>query len=71
MAVDPAFARQGVDHALLNHLEEVKLNLVEIQLNARQAAVPFYLRHGYLDLDLLLHFRNSSPSHAERCISDR
>ena len=50
MAVDPNFARRGVGSAILRELEARArtAGVHRIVLNAREAAVPFYRRHGYL-----------------------
>ena len=51
MAVAPSHRRQGVAAAILEHLEQraAELGMRELWLNARDAAVGFYLSHGYAD----------------------
>lgn len=51
MAVCPKFQNTGLGAGLIKHLEIAAqdLNLKYIQLNAREAAVVFYERHGYLN----------------------
>lgn len=49
VAVDFEFQRQGVGHLLVKFAEQLAKGkgILEIQLNARLAAVPFYLKLGY------------------------
>ena len=49
MAVDPQFLRQGVGSAVLRELEARAhaAGATRVVLNAREAAVPFYCKHGY------------------------
>jgi len=49
MAVDPEARGQGVGRAILQELEcrAVQSGLLEIILNAREEAVPFYRQNGY------------------------
>ena len=52
MAVDPAWRGRGVGSALLAALEAAarQAGLSRLRLAAREAAVPFYRRHGYRPL---------------------
>ena len=49
MAVDPAWARQGLGSQILLALEAkaAEMGAAEVVLNARADAQPFYRRHGY------------------------
>ncbi len=49
MAVDPAWARQGLGSRILIALEAkaAELGAAEVVLNARVEAQPFYFRNGY------------------------
>jgi len=55
MAVDPAFARQGLGSRILRGLETQALALGAscVVLNARQEAKNFYTRHGYTPTGVL------------------
>ena len=57
MAVDPAHRNRGVGRVILQELEgkAIESGILEITLNAREDAVPFYRHHGYQVL---------KPSHA-------
>ncbi len=50
MAVDPMVTRQGLGATVLKALEEraVEAGARRIVLNAREQAIPFYQKHGYL-----------------------
>jgi GNAT superfamily N-acetyltransferase len=50
MAVAPAWQGHGIGRELLQYLEEAgrRLGYIEIKLHAREAAVPFYTRQGYV-----------------------
>jgi len=50
MAVAPAWQGRGIGRELLEYLEEAatQLGYREIVLHAREAAVPFYIRLGYV-----------------------
>jgi GNAT superfamily N-acetyltransferase len=49
MAVDPAWAGQGIGSTLLHHLERVAKNrgATTVVLNARESVHEFYIKHGY------------------------
>jgi GNAT superfamily N-acetyltransferase len=49
MAVEPSSHRLGIGSGILNYLEQeaLKQGMHEIQLDARETALPFYLDHGY------------------------
>ncbi len=51
MAVLPAWQGRGVGSALLYSLEQAacRLGMTRIRLHAREGAVGFYARHGYID----------------------
>lgn len=50
MAVDPAYRSRGIGGALLRYAEQQARarGFVECMLHARESAVPFYLKAGYL-----------------------
>jgi GNAT superfamily N-acetyltransferase len=49
MAVEEGLRNHGIGRAILDALEEEarRLGVTRIVLNARDQAIPFYLRHGY------------------------
>ncbi len=52
-----AVARQGVGSELLTCLENEarKLNFTKLSLNSSITAVPFYTRHGYIQVEEIVH----------------
>jgi len=52
MAVSPLAQGQGLGEKLIKHLEKhaISLGLVEVELNARELAVNFYRKQGYINL---------------------
>lgn len=68
MAVEDGFQKQGIGSMVLKELERIvkEKGAKYIVLNARDTAIPFYIRHGYSELKQTISLFGTIPHYVMR-----